>query len=94
MQKYADIMTNFKIEHDRPGCIGCGACASVAPEFWKMSDADGKSDLIGSNEIKDGATIVKEELEMEDLKNNREAADSCPVNVIHIIDKKTGQKLI
>ena len=87
-------MVNFKIEHDRPGCIGCGACASVAPEFWKMSDGDGKSDLIGSKEIKEGPTIVKEELEMDDVKNNKDAADSCPVNVIHIIDQKTGQKLI
>ena len=87
-------MTNFKIEHDRPGCIGCGACASVAPEFWKMSDADGKSDLIGSKELKEGETIVKEELEMVELKNNRDAADSCPVNVIHIINKETGEKII
>ena len=92
--KLVNLMTNFKIEHDRPGCIGCGACAAVAPEFWKMSDADGKSDLIGSKETKDGANIVKEELEMEELKNNREAADSCPVNVIHIIDIKNNQKLI
>ena len=87
-------MADFKIEHDRPGCIGCGACAAVAPQFWKMSDADGKSDLIGSKEIKEGDAIVKEEMEMDDLKNNREAADSCPVNVIHIIDQKSGQKLI
>ena len=87
-------MSNFKIDHDRPGCIGCGACAAVAPQFWKMSDADGKSDLIGSQEIKEGDTITREQLEMDDLKNNREAADSCPVNVIHIIDMKTGQKII
>ena len=87
-------MTNFKIEHDRPGCIGCGACASVAPEFWKMSDADGKSDLIGSKETKEEANIIKEELELVELKSNKEAADSCPVNVIHITDQKTGQKMI
>ncbi|HLD57622.1 MAG TPA: ferredoxin [archaeon] len=87
-------MADFKIEHDRPGCIGCGACAAVAPEFWTMSPADGKSDLVGSKHIKEGDNIVKEELEMVDLKNNREAADCCPVNVIHILDLKTGQKLI
>ncbi len=87
-------MADFKIEHDRPGCIGCGACAAVAPEFWTMSSADGKSDLVGSKHIKEGDAILKEELEMVDLKNNREAADCCPVNVIHIIDLKTGEKLI
>ena len=87
-------MANFKVDHDRPGCIGCGACAAVAPEFWTMSPADGKSDLVGSVHQKEGDNTIREQLEMDDLKNNREAADCCPVNVIHIIDLKTGEKLI
>ena len=87
-------MPNFKIDHDRPGCIGCGACAAVAPEFWTMSSDDGKSDLVGSVHVKEGDKVVREQLDMEDLKNNREAADCCPVNVIHIIDLKTGEKII
>ncbi|MBS3128467.1 hypothetical protein J4410_04950 [Candidatus Woesearchaeota archaeon] len=30
----------------------------------------------------------------EEFPQNREAAECCPVNVIHIIDKDTGEKLI
>ena len=30
----------------------------------------------------------------KDSVYSKEAADSCPVNVIHIIDKETGKKII
>jgi ferredoxin len=81
----------YQIQHDRPNCIGCAACAAIAPDFWEMN-ADGKSDVIGCKKRPD----EWEELDI-DAKNfaiNKEAADSCPVNVIHIIDKETGDKII
>ncbi|MBI5398608.1 ferredoxin [Candidatus Woesearchaeota archaeon] len=84
-------MTKFKIEHDRPACIGCGACAAVAPEFWYMHD-DGKSDIKGAKATKKGDEIILEELELDDLKNNMEAAEVCPVNCIHIFED--GKKKI
>jgi ferredoxin len=83
-------MAKFKIEHDRPNCIGCGACAAVAPDYWEMAD-DGKSS------IKDGKkTGEKEEREIDerDLPPNKEAAESCPVNVIHITNLDTNEKII
>ena len=81
----------YRIEHDRPNCIGCAACAAVAPDFWTMSE-DGKSDIVGSVKKEDET----EELDIEEknFKENKEAADSCPVNVIHIINKETNEKLI
>ena len=87
-------MPQWKIDHDRPGCIGCGAYAAVNPDFWIMSPTDGKSDLVGSVFTKEGEEVVREQLEMEELNGNKEAAESCPVNVIHIIDLKTGQNII
>ncbi len=83
----------FKIEHERPNCISCGACAAVSPEFWTMSP-DGKSDLVGSRHIEENGEIVREEMEVEELKTTKEAAECCPVNVIHITDRKTGEKII
>jgi len=81
----------FQIQHDRPNCIGCAACAAVAPDFWVMHE-DGKSDIVGSKKRAD----EWEELDIEekDFAQNKEAADSCPVNVIHIIKKDTGEKII
>ena len=87
-------MANFTIWHDRPGCIGCAACANVTPQYWEMKAPDGKSDLIGSKQTLEGSEIKKEELDVDSLDGNKEAAESCPVNVIHLIDKKTGKQII
>jgi len=81
----------YQIQHDRPNCIGCAACAAVAPDFWEMHE-DGKSDIVGSKKRED----EWEELDIEekDFAANKEAADACPVNVIHIINKETKEKII
>ena len=81
----------YTLMHDRPNCIGCAACAAVAPDFWVMSE-DGKSDIVGCKKRDD----EWEELDIDEknYNENKEAADSCPVNVIHIINKETGEKII
>ena len=85
-------MKKYKIVLDREGCIGAAACVAVHPERWKMKD-DGKVSIQGEGvEKKDGneeLIITEEELEL-----HKEAAEVCPVNVIHIIDLETGKKLI
>jgi ferredoxin len=85
---------SVKVEHDRPNCIACAACSIVAPEFWQMSAVDGKSDLVGSQHTVENGEIVKEELAVaqESYDKNKEAADMCPVNVIHIF--RNGEKII
>jgi len=74
-------MAKYKIDLDREGCIGCWACISVCGENWIMEE-DGKS------------SAKKIDLEEKELPKNMEAAESCPVNVIHIINKDTDEKLI
>ena len=81
----------YALQHDRPNCIGCAACEAVAPEFWEMNE-DGKSDIKGGKNRDDG--WQKLDFEEKDLQINKDAADSCPVNVIHIVKKETGEKLI
>ena len=74
-------MAKYKIEHDRDGCIGCGACEMNCPDNWKMAD-DGKS------------KPKKTEISEEEFECNKKAADECPVNVIHIINEETKEKII
>ncbi len=74
------------IIHDRPICIGCGACAAVCPDFWEM-EGDGKSRLKGSKPAGDKFT-----LSVPQPGCNADAAQSCPVNCIHM--EENGKKLI
>lgn len=57
-----------------------------------MSPMDGKSDIIGSSKTPEGW----EELEIgeADFERNMQAAEMCPVNVIHLIQIGSGQQLI
>ncbi len=71
-----------KIIHDRNVCIGCGACVAVCSAYWEMG-SDGKSNLKGAKE--NGG---KFELMLNDAACNKDAAQSCPVNCIHIEEKK------
>ena len=75
-----------KTIHDRKKCIGCGSCALICPKLWKMNP-DGKADLTGGEE-KEGL-IAKE---TGDSEESLEAAQSCPVNAIHI--EKEGKKIV
>ncbi len=80
----------YTVQHDKANCIGCGACTAVAPDFWVMDD--GKSKLVGSKEVDDDLTEL--DIEEKDLQANKEAAESCPINGIHIINRKTKEKII
>lgn len=60
----------MKLTIDQKKCIGCGSCAAICPEYFRMN-SKGKSELIK----KDAKEISKE------LKD---AADSCPVQCIKI----------
>ena len=81
---------DYTLQHNRPDCIGCAACEAVAPDVWEMN-ADGQSDIKNGKNRDDG--WQESEFAEKDFEINKEAADSCPVNVIHIV-KKNGEKII
>ena len=61
----------MKIEINREICIGCGTCASIAPETFEI-DAEGKSTVKNPKGNND-ETIL-------------DAAKSCPVGAITVKD--------
>ena len=76
-------MAKFKIEHHKEICIGCGACAAINPKDWVM-EGD-KSHLVSSNkEQGEHGTQEFKIIDESELKENQEAADSCPVPCIFV----------
>jgi len=86
------IVKKFLVQYDRKTCIGSGTCAAICPSHWKMEE-DGKAKLIGS--IFNEQTQMFEKLVDEtQFVDNKTAAEGCPPNCIHIINKETGEKII
>ena len=81
----------YILQHDRPNCIGCAACEVVAPDFWEMNQ-DGKSDIKQGKSLESGCQEL--EIDEKSYGQNKDAADACPVNVIHLVNKKTGERII
>lgn len=56
---------------DRDGCISCGLCPTICPEVFRMAD-DGLAEVYVDEVPEDSEDMAQE------------AAESCPVSVIHI----------
>lgn len=74
-------MPKHKIIHQKKDCIGCGACAAVAPDYWEMDD-EGMAQLKGGKQAEDHFELI---IDTEEARaTNQEAADVCPVQVIKL----------
>ena len=82
----------YKIVYDRNACIGAVSCAAINPNRWKM-DPENKAELLGGNKTDKPGTFERE-IDDKTFQADLDAAKSCPVNCIHIIDLKTGKQII
>ena len=80
----------YLVKFNKSDCIGVFACTAVMPDFWKV-EPEGVASLEGAKEVEPG--MFELEIEEEHLKDMIESAQVCPVNVIEVIDKETGEKL-
>lgn len=86
-------MKKYKVVYERKDCIGAASC-TTASKFWKIKDGgDGKADLEGANSLQNN-DIQEKIVDETELKEMLEAARVCPVNVIHVYDLETGEKII
>lgn len=82
----------FKVKVDREACIGAASCAAVAPNTFDL-DAEGKAVI----KKKDGS-MTSEYVNYGDIAdegvNIENAAKSCPVNAIIIMEVDDAGKEI
>ena len=84
-------MVKYKITYDRSGCISAVSCATLGPKIFEMDKTDNKANLIkGKKEGEEFVRIIDE----KELEEALDAARSCPVNVIHIFNLETGERLV
>ncbi len=82
----------YKLVYEREGCIGAAACVAAYPDRWSLAD-DGKADLKDGKVLEDNA-VQELEFTEEEFQKMMDSAQSCPVNVIHIIDLETNERVI
>lgn len=77
-------MAKYKVKVDRELCIGAASCVAVAPDTFEL-DAEGKAVI----KKKDGS-MTSDYVAYEDINDNegniKNAAMSCPVNAIIIME--------
>ena len=84
----------IKIEYDRKGCIGAGACEAVNPENFEVEE-NGKAKLLGGKLNEQTQMFEKvADVEGEGFDMLKLAADGCPRAVIHLKNLDTGEKII
>ncbi len=75
----------LRITYFREKCIGCGVCVEIAPFRWRMSKKDGKSTLLHSQKKNNVYQVI---VDIDEKKDNKLAAENCPVSIIHIQETK------
>lgn len=80
------------IQYDRKTCIGSGTCEAVNPERWHVLDTK-KAELKGAT-FNEQSQMYELEISDEELEKMKAAAEGCPPNCIHIINKETREKII
>ena len=85
------VNKKYRVEYVRRECIGAGLCEAVNPEKFKL--VEGIAELKNAMQ-KENNEIQIVEITAEELPAMMEAAQGCPVNVIHIYEISTGKKLI
>jgi ferredoxin len=71
-----------KVRIDRDECTACESCWAVCPDFFEQNNTDNLSQVVKKYRIEDD---IAEGEAPDDLRDCvQEAADSCPVEIIHV----------
>jgi len=72
----------MKVKIQRDECISCGTCVDVCPDFFELSGDDNFSQVLEPYRIAGDLSRGEPPPELEE--RIQEAADLCPVQIIHL----------
>jgi ferredoxin len=72
----------FRVTIDRDECISCATCWATCPEFFEENPDDGFSQVVAQYRVGGDPGEGEAPGELEDCVTD--AADGCPVEIIHI----------
>ena len=76
------MANKHKVTIDRAECTSCETCWITCPEFFEQNPGDTFSQII--EKYRTGGDPGQGEAPADLLDKVKEAADSCPVSIIHV----------
>ncbi len=75
-------MANVKVTIDRDQCISCESCWTICPEVFEQNAVDSWSQIVAKYQV--GSDPATGEAPENLRAKVQEAADACPVTIIHV----------
>jgi ferredoxin len=75
-------MAMTKVTITREECTSCETCWTICPDFFQQNSVDTWSEVVEKHRI--GGNPAEGNAPAEILDKVNEAADSCPVQIIHV----------
>jgi len=75
-------MATTTVTITREECISCESCWTICPEFFQQNAVDSWSEVV--EKYRTGGNPAEGTAPAEMLSKVQEAADSCPVQIIHV----------
>ena len=72
----------MRVTIDREECISCATCYAVCSEFFEPDPQDDRSQVVAKYRVEGNLAAGDAPDSLHDCV--REAADACPVSVIHL----------
>ena len=80
-------MAKYRVWIDRDQCISDMVCVALCPDVFEMNPEDNKSQIV--EKWRPDPNNIAEGIIPEELKDCAEqAANSCPVSIIHVEEVK------
>lgn len=75
-------MASVKVKIDRDQCISCESCWTMCPEVFEQNSVDSWSQIVGKYQVGGDQATGSVPDSLKD--KTQEAADACPVTIIHL----------